>query len=804
MANTIEIILKAIDKASDIIRGVEQKTTAANEAMSKSFEGVGTASAAVDKRLSEYGAALDSVTRTQNELRQAQIAAVDAAEKLAKAQKALSENTDPKKFDDLNRELADAQVNLDKAGEKVQNLSKDLREGKEAAGAAQSGFSKMQAAIVTVNQAVDLIGRGLSIAKDVIDQTIGSTITYAKEVRDLSTNLGISAEETSKVIQAADDYGISVGEITSALQMAVKKGFAPNVETLAKLADEYNSIQDPTERAARLTEVFGRNWTALTPMLKEGGQAIRDAAQEAEKLGLVLSDKDVKSARAMEVQVDNLNDRIEALKLKMGKDLLPDAVNLADTLNRFSDIVQGAEDPLTTMNRELGYLISLTGNDSEQTRAQIKAIEDYKQGLKDVADQEAERNRLLAAAAAENIGLLTSVDALNQGVRNQADTYAVLDAAMDKNLAKQNLMASAQAIVNQDMADLKTVMSGALKNEMTQYGKSQDDLKKKLADTAAEIKALERAQGGISKTTVKHEQSTAQLAQAQARLAATQARLAKETDPNKQRELAASIAVQQENIASANQSVVTYVDNSKKIADLKQVYDDTNKAIEENAAAHEEATKRIIYNYAEQQLAIGGFTDEEADALDALAVKLGLKSEIDVAALKKVRDASKELGKNKDPEQFARTVTGAAIDVVNGTDRIKDSLIKVDYKVHETDIHATNLQTTLTNLVKNPYVIQVDYHEQQIPTLPGRTTPLPGGAQHGADFVVPPGFPNDTFPMRVSSGERVQVMPRGQAAAGGVSMGDININIGGSNATPDQIKQAVYSGIVEVFNGAAA
>jgi hypothetical protein len=41
-------------------------------------------------------------------------------------------------------------------------------------------------------------------------------------------------------------------------------------------------------------------------------------------------------------------------------------------------------------------------------------------------------------------------------------------------------------------------------------------------------------------------------------------------------------------------------------------------------------------------------------------------------------------------------------------------------------------------------------------------TTRPGGifAQHGTDFIVPPGFPNDSFPMRVSSGERVVVIPQ--------------------------------------------
>ena len=35
------------------------------------------------------------------------------------------------------------------------------------------------------------------------------------------------------------------------------------------------------------------------------------------------------------------------------------------------------------------------------------------------------------------------------------------------------------------------------------------------------------------------------------------------------------------------------------------------------------------------------------------------------------------------------------------------------------------------------------------------------GAQHGLDFIVPSGFPHDTFPMNVSSGERVVVTPTG-------------------------------------------
>src|SRR3970040_3019799 len=45
-----------------------------------------------------------------------------------------------------------------------------------------------------------------------LDATIGSYIDYGHQVRELSTNLGVSTEETSRLIQVSDDFGISLPE----------------------------------------------------------------------------------------------------------------------------------------------------------------------------------------------------------------------------------------------------------------------------------------------------------------------------------------------------------------------------------------------------------------------------------------------------------------------------------------------------------------------------------------------------------------------------------------------------------------
>lgn len=52
------------------------------------------------------------------------------------------------------------------------------------------------------------------------------------------------------------------------------------------------------------------------------------------------------------------------------------------------------------------------------------------------------------------------------------------------------------------------------------------------------------------------------------------------------------------------------------------------------------------------------------------------------------------------------------------------------------------------------------------------------GLAEGADFIVPPGFPNDSFgPLYVQSGERVQVTPAGQVESGGGSNGNTIVQV---------------------------
>jgi len=163
---------------------------------------------------------------------------------------------------------------------------------------------------------------GLAALAAAYKVTVGATLDYASTVRDLSRNIGANADETSRLIQVADDYKITSDQLSSALEMATKRGFQPSIESLAELADQYKAIQDPVERARVLSEKFGKNWTTLTPLLEAGGDAIRSQSKAVNE-NLILTQEQIDQAREHELLVDNLTDTLQGYGLMLGNFVIP-------------------------------------------------------------------------------------------------------------------------------------------------------------------------------------------------------------------------------------------------------------------------------------------------------------------------------------------------------------------------------------------------------------------------------------------------------------------------------------------------
>lgn len=115
----------------------------------------------------------------------------------------------------------------------------------------------------------------------------------------------------------------------------------------------------------------------------------------------------------------------------------------------------------------------------------------------------------------------------------------------------------------------------------------------------------------------------------------------------------------------------------------------------------------------------------------------------------------------------------------------------------DTDIKFRNVKKSLEELMGIDWIINIEFKSfGDIPDpggfaekgwttpVPKTNTPKPPGwkYQHGGSFTVPSGFPNDSYfaPLALSSGEHVQVTPKGGGRGAGntynyVRYGDRNI-----------------------------
>jgi len=280
----------------------------------------------------------------------------------------------------------------DKATASLNKFNKGISETGKTLHNAVKGFETLGAAGAA---ALFTLNKGL-------DATIGTYIAYGHQVRELSTNLGVSTEETSRLIQVSDDFGISIEEVRTSLQLAAKNGFAPSIENLATLADRLKEMEDPTQRAAELSKIFGRNWAVLNPILAEGGDAIRENAAAIQE-NLILTEESVAKTREWELALDEWEDRVEAAKIGIGSFLV-------DGLLPWFDVSEQMPLVLNKMGVEAAEFVAGLPNASQA----LKEYAESERRIFDASLQMGESLRLGGEAAASFDQALLTSQGLNQ------------------------------------------------------------------------------------------------------------------------------------------------------------------------------------------------------------------------------------------------------------------------------------------------------------------------------------------------------------------------------------------------------
>ena len=175
-----------------------------------------------------------------------------------------------------------------------------------------------------------LVAAGYAIKKG-FDATVGTMVAYADQVRSIAQVSGLSAEESSKLIQITDDLKVSQEDLLKVMQ---KNGdeYDYSVAGLAAMSDQYLALGSSQEKAAFMQERFGKSWGNFVELMEQGSDRIAQAGDDINK-ALILDQNVLNSAREYQKQVDELSDSWLAFKIAAGDVALPKTVSMIEKIN---------------------------------------------------------------------------------------------------------------------------------------------------------------------------------------------------------------------------------------------------------------------------------------------------------------------------------------------------------------------------------------------------------------------------------------------------------------------------------------
>lgn len=206
---------------------------------------------------------------------------------------------------------------------------------------------------------------------------VGNAVAAAGAADDLNAlaqKTGFTVEELQKMQYASDVVDVSMEQMTGSIMKMTKQMSSGN-KAFAKLGVEitnadgslrdandvwYESlealgkVESETERDALSMELFGKSAMEMAGVVDDGGQALRELGDEAESLGLIMSQDVVDDANQMQDAIDKVKGRTRQAFLQMGASL---AKSLVPAFERLVDAVTKVVQWFSSLNGDTQKII---------------------------------------------------------------------------------------------------------------------------------------------------------------------------------------------------------------------------------------------------------------------------------------------------------------------------------------------------------------------------------------------------------------------------------------------------------------
>lgn len=232
----------------------------------------------------------------------------------------------------------------------------------------QTSLARIRQQMATLGRGMAMAGAGgLAIGTGVIGSVLASAQAFASvgaALDDMSQRTGVAAEELSILKFAADQSGTEMAAVETGVKKMQKAIFEAGNgskeaaaalgmvgltagqlqgltadQQMAMIADGLMAIPDAGTRAAVAMSIFGKSGTSLLPMLSGGSAGMQAFADEAQRLGLVMSSDTAAKAAVLDDAIAKLKMAFTAAFIQVGAAVAPILTQVAETLSSLAGTV---------------------------------------------------------------------------------------------------------------------------------------------------------------------------------------------------------------------------------------------------------------------------------------------------------------------------------------------------------------------------------------------------------------------------------------------------------------------------------
>ncbi len=558
-------------------------------------------------------------------------------------------------------------------------MKKVFEFGEEGAKIKQMGLS-FDGLLKSLGAQTDLLDQLRKASRGTIDDysLMTSTATLlAGTEGELATALANATPGLLKMSEAAQKLNPSLGDSTflyDSLAKGIKRGspmILDNLGIIVKLEEAYADYATSIGKSADELTSEQQKIALLNAVLAKGDVLLKQAGGT--------TDGATDSFERMNTAVKNSTDEFKAWA---SEGIAPAAdglywmltfqkqVNAA--LAKQTDAIRKTSSSYEEYAARTLDALVVAGKLAPENAEILKNNLDNYQAMKqlNVANELWTKNMWEAANALDMEQL--RAEELNRTMQESAPVIDEAAAAQERMKKEAEALRLEEERLNQAMSDLATFVAGPLREENESYLEQQGELTKKADELKGKIEELEKKK---------------YLTKAQ----------------------------------------------KEELAGLKEEMGILSGQFTANAEAHEDRTKRILFDLLTERAALNGLTADELSTLTTIAVQWGLMDKTTADTVKKMDKA------------FTDLANGAGInDTVGKINSIKNGVEAIE-GVHDVEI-------------------RISQTGAGIPAIPGSgSANEPLQLASGGNFIVPPGYPDDNFLVGLTSGERVVVTPKGKA-----------------------------------------